>query len=101
MMGGALACLGLNCMTLSALSQLIAESEPLTEPLLSEYNGQALEMPRSGNLYPSKGWTIWTFTDLDWLIMQGLPVNAYLRRYHCEDLEESQLLLAECGGRGI
>jgi hypothetical protein len=33
--------------------------------------------------------------------MQGLPVNAYLRRYHCEDLEESQLLLAECGGRGI
>lgn len=83
-------------MTLSALSQLISESD---EGVYESFDndGQALEMPRSGgSLYPTKGWTIWTFTDLDWLIMQGLPMNAYLRRYHCEDLEESQRLLADC-----
>lgn len=82
-------------MTLSALSQLIAESDPLTEPLLPD-DGQVLEIPRSTCPYPSKAWTIWTFTDLDWLIMQGLPVKAYMRRYYCEDLEESQRLLDEC-----
>jgi hypothetical protein len=49
----------------------------------------------------SQGWTIWTFTDLDWLIMQGLPVNAYLLLYHCEDIEEGQRLLADCSSDWI
>jgi len=44
----------------------------------------------------SKGWSIWTFTDLDWCIMAGLPGTAYMRTYHCEDLEDGQRLLAEC-----
>lgn len=88
-------------MTLSALSQLITESESLSDSGVSFDDGQTLEIPRGASVYPTKGWTIWTFTDLDWLLMQGLPVNAYLRRYRCEDLEESQRLLAECSGNGI
>ena len=42
-------------------------------------------------------WNIWTYTYLDLLILNGLPVKASVGRpYHCADLEEGQSLLAEC-----
>jgi hypothetical protein len=75
---------------------LISETDPFDD-------GQALAIPRIGGagFYPVKGWTIWTFTDLDWLIMQGLPVQARHARCHLEDLEEGQRLLADCRVDGI
>jgi hypothetical protein len=45
------------------------------------------------------GWSIWTFTDLDWAIIGGLHEKGYVN--YCEDLEEGQRLLAECRGDGI
>lgn len=64
--------------------------------------GQGFIIPSLNSTPKSpKGWTVWTFTDMDWLIMQGLPVKAYVRRFHCEEVEEGQRLLAECSGGGI
>ena len=44
-------------------------------------------------------WSIWTFTDLDWAIIGGMHGKGYVN--YCEDLEESERLLAECRGDGI
>ena len=78
-------------MTLSALFELVAES-PDESP-----DEQAFAIPcLHHSPRHAKGWTVWTFTDLDWLIMQGLPVKSYMRSYSCQELEEHQKLLAEC-----
>ena len=43
------------------------------------------------------GWTIWTFTDLDWHLLRGMPAHAWLRRYRfASDVEEAERLLADC-----
>ena len=45
------------------------------------------------------GWSIWTFTDLDWHLLRGLPAHAWLRRYRfTADTDEAESLLAECDG---
>ena len=60
---------------------------------------QAFTIPFSprADLTPSRaGWSIWTFTDLDWHLLRGLPEGGWLRRYRCcEDVNE-ETLLAEC-----
>jgi hypothetical protein len=47
------------------------------------------------------GWSIWTFTDLDWVIIGGMYEKGYTNNR--ENLEDSQpeRLLAECSGDGI
>jgi hypothetical protein len=58
---------------------------------------QAFSIPYLNRVDPSpRGWSIWTFTDLDWMLLSGLPGKGYMRKYYCEDLEESHRLLAEC-----
>lgn len=43
------------------------------------------------------GWSIWTFTDLDWHLLRGLPAHTWLRRYRfADDVNEAASLLAEC-----
>jgi hypothetical protein len=59
---------------------------------------QAFIIPYLNNMDPSaKVWSIWTFTDLDWSLMRGLPVRRYMRGYYCDELEEDQRILADCG----
>lgn len=84
-------------MTLSALSELMGDY--VNES--NSYTGQGFVIPAL-NCTPksSKGWTVWTFTDMDWLLMQGLPVKCYLHRFHCEDEEDGRRLLSECGAMG-
>ena len=61
--------------------------------------GQAFLIPYHNMVEPSPvGWSIWTFTDLDWALLRGLPGTSYMRKYYCEDLEEGQRILAECRG---
>ena len=46
---------------------------------------------------PAADWSIWTFTDLDWHLLHGLPAGAWLRRGdYWVDRFESETLLAEC-----
>jgi hypothetical protein len=60
---------------------------------------QVFTIPCLNKVDPSpKGWSIWTFTDLDWSILGSLPVKSCTREYFCADLEEEQRLLAECDG---
>lgn len=64
--------------------------------------GQGFIIPALNSTPKSRnGWTVWTFTDMDWLLMQGLPVQCYLKRFRCEDVEDGQRLLSECGAAGI
>ena len=44
------------------------------------------------------GWSIWTFTDLDWHLIRGLPAHTRERRVRFgDDANEAASLLAECG----
>ena len=55
---------------------------------------QVFAIPYLNRVDPSpKGWSIWTFTDLDWALVLPKSVG---RKYQCEDLEEAELLLAGC-----
>lgn len=57
--------------------------------------GQAIGLPNLSKDWTD--WSVWTFTELDRHIRQGLPVQTYLKQFHpCDDLEESQKLLADC-----
>jgi hypothetical protein len=70
--------------------------------LSSEFSEQAFMIPYLNKVDPSpKGWSIWTFTDLDWYLLSGLPGKSYMRRYYCEELEDGQHLLADCRGYGL
>lgn len=58
---------------------------------------QVFIIPYLNRMDPSpKGWSIWSFTDLDWSLLTGLPGKSRMREYYCEDLEEGESLLAEC-----
>jgi hypothetical protein len=58
---------------------------------------QEFILPYLNLMDPSaRGWSIWSFTDLDWSIVSGLPKTTRMRTYHCEDVEDGQRLLAEC-----
>ena len=58
---------------------------------------QAFIIPYLNKMDPSpKGWSIWTFTDLDWSLLGSLPEKSYMRQYYCEEVEEAEGLLAEC-----
>ncbi len=65
---------------------------------------QAFVVPSNADQQPSKyltqshvGWSLWTFTDLDWHLLSGLPANAWFRRYRFSgDTAEAERLLAEC-----
>jgi hypothetical protein len=61
-------------------------------------SSQAFVIPSGVETVPSHaGWSIWTFTDLDWHLLRGLPAHAWLRRYRfTADTEEAESLLAEC-----
>ncbi len=63
---------------------------------------QVFAIPYLNKMDPSpKGWSIWTFTDLDWCLLRALPGKSYIKEYQCEDLEEGQHLLQECCGNGV
>lgn len=58
---------------------------------------QVFCIPYLNKMDPSpKGWSIWTFTDLDWSLLGALPGKSYMRQYYCEDVEATERLLAEC-----
>ena len=70
--------------------------------LSSDFTEQAFMIPYLNRMDPSpKGWSIWTFTDLDWSLLSGLPGKSYMRRYYCEELEEGQRLLADYRGYAL
>jgi hypothetical protein len=54
------------------------------------------------DLAPSQvGWSIWSFTALDWHLLHTLPAHPWLRRYRCaSETAEAEGLLAECGVGG-
>jgi hypothetical protein len=57
----------------------------------------AIHPPRMDLTQSPVGWSIWSFTDLDWHLLRGLPANAWLRRYRFSgDAAEAERLLAEC-----
>ena len=57
-------------------------------------------IPYLNKVDPSpKGWSIWTFTDLDWSLIGNLPGKSRMGKFYCEDLEDGQRLLAECSDR--
>ena len=60
---------------------------------------QMFVIPYLNRVDPSPiGWSIWTFTDLDWALLSGRREKGYVN--YCEDLEEGQRLLAECREMG-
>lgn len=82
----------------SALSELMGDCADESE----SYSGQGFVIPALNSTpKSSKGWTVWSFTDMDWLLMQGLPIKCYLQRFHCEDVEDGQRLLADCNRERI
>ena len=55
--------------------------------------------PREGLAQSAVGWSIWSFTDLDWHLLRGLPASSWLRRYrfsNSEETAEAERLLADC-----
>lgn len=62
-----------------------------------EFSEHAFVIPYQNRVDPSPvGWSIWTFTDLDWALLSALPGKYYMNAYLAEDLEYSERLLAEC-----
>ena len=58
---------------------------------------QVFMIPYLHKMDPSPtGWSIWSFTDLDWSLISALPGKSKMGEYYCKDLEEEQHLLAEC-----
>ena len=63
----------------------------------SGFTEHAFIIPYRNRLEPSsRGWSIWTFTDLDWALLSSLPGKYYMRAYCCEELECNERLLTEC-----